>query len=32
MACGKVNADPEEDDLKGLRHLTFHETEGERDI
>ena len=32
MTCGKVNGDSEEDDLEGLGHLTFHETEGERDI
>lgn len=32
MAYDKVNTDMEEDDLEGLRHLTFHEVEGERDI
>lgn len=28
----KVDAEPKEDWLDGLRHLTFRETEGERDI
>jgi len=32
MSCGKVNADTEEDDLEGFRHLTFQEMEEERDI
>jgi hypothetical protein len=32
MACGKVDKEPDEDDLEELRHLSFHETEGERDI
>ncbi len=32
MSCVKVNVNPKEDDLEGLRHLTFQETEGERDI
>ena len=29
MSCGKVNMDPEEDDLEGPRQMTFQETEGE---
>jgi len=32
MAYGKVDKEPDKDDLEGLRHLTFHETEGGRDI
>ena len=32
MACDKVDAKPDKDGLEGLRHLTFEETEGERDI
>lgn len=32
MAYGKVYKEPNEDDLDELRHLSFHETEGERSI
>jgi len=32
MACGTVSENPKEDDLEGLRNLTFQETKGERDI
>lgn len=32
MACKMVSANPEEDDLEGLRHLTFQETKGEMDL
>lgn len=30
--CEKVDAESEVDGLDGLRHLTFEETKGERDI
>lgn len=30
MTCGKVDKESNEDDLEGLRHLQFHEVEGER--
>jgi len=32
MSCANVNTDLEEDDLEGRRHMTFQETEGEKDI
>jgi len=32
VTCDKVDAEPEEDGLDGLRHLTFEETKGERYI
>jgi len=32
LTCDKVEAELEEDGLNGLRHLTFKETKGERDI
>jgi len=32
FACSKVNRDLNEDDLKGLRHLSFKESEGGESI
>jgi hypothetical protein len=33
MACSKVDKDPEDpEDLEGLRHLTFKESAGTREV